>query len=199
MTDQTANELHYVLPGDWLSLDLSGGQADVERRIKSMVQGAVGGRDDQAQARHDLRQRLKSMAEQARTVKASRVHFARTLLGPIPLPVTLTISQPGAAVPHRGNIVEAAQQLLPLVPGDDPTVVEHSELAAVRTTTRHLPTPEGGEACLVVNYWVASPGKTRLTIFTFSTPVIALEDALITFFDAMMLNVRIQQTQPQPA
>lgn len=189
----------FFLPGDWLSLDLTGSEEQVDKRIHTLIAKAVGPRDDLASVRYDLRTRLADVVRRGRAVRADEVHLAQKLVGDVPFPVSLLVSRPGAHVPVAGSVTAAAAQLLELMPGDETSTVPHETLAVARTVSR----PKGDDASsaetLVADYWVVRPGMGGLTAFTFSSGLVALEAVLLKLFDAMILNVRLREQLTTPS
>lgn len=192
-------DLDFVLPGSWWSLDLHGSNEAVSKRIYDLVEKAIGNRDDCARLRHETRQLLTDVAERGRTAGATQVYLGRSLVGSIPLAATLAISRPGVSLPDVAPGADRAAALLRLVPGEEPSVLEHPRCAVVRSAKRACPEDVAEStnelSRLMVNYWIQPPDVNDLVVFTFTTPMIQLEEELVFLFDAIVTTVRPQEAQ----
>jgi hypothetical protein len=185
-------DIEFSLPGEWVSLELRGGDEAVERRIRRMVADITGPRDEFAQVRHELRAQLTAVAQQASEIKADQVHLARRLVADVPFPVSLTISRPGISLPHAADTAAARAQLLEMVPGDEPVPVEHPLLPIVRSIDRTGSADDSSDPFhLSVNYWIQLTDD-RTCIFTFNAALAGLDAQLLVLFDAIIQSVSVR-------
>ncbi len=189
-------DLRFVLPGQWLSLDVRGPDEVVAKRVHDLAERTLGKRDDLAQVRRSVREALLEAAAQARIIKADYLHLAQSIMDGIPLSATLTVSRPGISLPVLVSRAEELQALLALVPGDEPTAVDHPELVVVRSVDRIESSEDSNGAAVVqrltANYWIQVPNTGRLVVFSFSSSMPNLDDELMLLFEAIASSVHLR-------
>lgn len=189
-------DVRVVLPDHWWRIPLKSAQAR-ERSVDRLVERQFAGIDDQPQLRTDTRKQLLKHAEDVADVDGHLLALSLLEIQGVPVPASLVLhwinmpAEPGA-VPVGGELLLDLQgELQPAAepePGfrlDLARVAAGSVLRRVYESTADL---EGTEPVpsLVADYWVERPDGTGLVYLTFSSPVVALRQALLDLFDAVV-------------
>lgn len=178
-----------ALPGTWWEIPVDDESA-TDRAIDAIVGSAVGHRDEDAAARHELRTRFRLASSRARTAGASRLHLCREVVVGVPFPASLTVYRPPIPLTERGErtpldqleaVVETATE------SDDLTLEMPSGrvLRRVRVVEADAGSPEEGLTTLRVDYWLVPPSR-RVVLLSFACGLPDLREGLVELFDLVV-------------
>lgn len=191
-------DVRVVLPDHWWRIPLQSAQAR-ERSVDRLVERQFAGIDDQPQLRTDTRKQLLKHAEDVADVDGQLLALSLLEIQGVPVPASLVLhwinmpAEPGA-IPGDGELILDLQGALQPAADTEPApgfrldlarVGAGSVLRRVYDSTADL---EGSEPIpsLVADYWVERPDGTGLVYLTFSSPLVALRQALLDLFDAVV-------------
>lgn len=205
--------IDYLLPGDWRDLHVTSPQR-TKRAVERYVQETIGPRDDLAQLRADARQWLSQAIEDARTGRATAVHMAKEILPGVPLPVSLIVHEPAMIWNNHEELLsyvtelptadptqrQCLSSLVELVDLENGTVFvkrrREVQLRPDSTIVGVLPAGQEPPSDLKLEYWLPDPAGLRTALFTFSTALTDLGDALDVFCSAIVATARWHDPSP---
>jgi hypothetical protein len=185
------------LPGRWGRIDLRSEKA-TRSSIRRVVEDATGRADSLAPLRAELRKRFEAVALEARDGNAVEVQIAREIAPGLPLAASLAVLLPDVDVSELDGLGLAAltDLLGATAPREDREgplrhEVQFERVRAVRQIQRRQPVLEGEPMPIIqADYWVAAARPARLTLFSFTTPLIELETEMLELFDAVIGTIR---------
>lgn len=188
----TAEGWAVLLPASWWTIDL---RTEEARRgaVAALVERQVGRADDRASLRAEIRRHLVRAADDASRAGGRFMAVSLMRVGDRPVPATLTLYRLLGADLTAQGVVELEAVLRPGTTEEDRLDLAEGPVGPVlRRVTRRAGSAEvGGEdvPLLVADYWV-DPGDERgLLHLSFSTPMVAVTDAMLTLFDTVVASV----------
>lgn len=188
-----------TLPVEWEVIDLT--DPDGRRKmIGALVDRQIGRADEKARLRRGLRGELERQGDRAAEAGAWVMAFMFLTVAEAPIPASLTgYRTPGTFA--LGGFEALAKAMADNLTGGR---VDRGEgpfgqvLRSVRYTRTPVPGTDDGASVLVVDYW-CDPGDGNLVELSFSSPTVALEDALVDLFDAIAGTLRLLDRDPPTA
>ena len=197
----TTPQLHFRLPGTWHRVDLRGGEQS-EASIRSVVRDVIGGADDRAMVRADLRRDLHRAVQSAREAEARSMMFSTEIAPGSPLPVTLTVYAParlrmsptiGTEPEHvLAVLAESLRQSSPAIVASLTEVTGGGGPALRSHRVQPIEIPDepaakaSGALRLTADYWVPVPASKQVVMVRFSTPMGEIENIMLSLFDALV-------------
>jgi hypothetical protein len=179
-----------VVPEDWWRLPLTD-EAALRRAVDTMVDRRFRGVDDQPLLRRDTAQALLDRAHRARAGGGVDMYLTADLVDGLPLALSLVVSlvplPPGfVSLPALAREMEDDDTRPALVELSVGPAVRRQRIAAVDAS--ELGAPRDQEM-LQVDYTLLGP-EDSLLLLTFSSPLVAVADALAELFEAVANTVR---------
>ena len=186
-TGAAAPRVRVVLPDGWYAVPLRP-ETSRRRAVSALVDAVVTG-DEAALLRARLRDSLGASAQDAAAAGAQQLVLSlmRTPQG-LPLPASLVVTVLDVGSPRVAASADLGQR-----PGDDllSTVVQAGHV--VRRVSERVTDSDlgGGETrTLAVDYWLRPAGTRHVGVLAFSTPLVALREAVLPLFDAVVASAR---------
>ncbi|QYJ05722.1 hypothetical protein KUV85_08600 [Nocardioides panacisoli] len=190
-------QLHFRLPGTWHRIDLRGGDRS-EASIASVVRDTIGGSDDRARQRAELRRDLRGALEAARRAEATSMMFATEIAHRTPMPLTLVVHAP-TRLRMSPSIGTAPEQVLAVLaeslgrhaPERAASLVRRTGAGAPALRThrseRIEPVAETGDARrLAADYWLPVPGTKQVVLVRLTTPLGEIADLVLSLCDVLV-------------
>lgn len=203
--------LQFTLPGTWYSIDIDE-EGLAEDSIRSLVEDVCGTTDEAAKARALMRQRLREACSSGAEAGAQAMYIGKELMEEVPLPVSITVYQPGGfrmspAVGYDSQEVlevlklgfESGDEVYEEIEGlnylalrfitvekDDSWTPVASENETPEEQALRLEAEQLEFHTLRVDYWCHVPGSKRIAIVSFSTQLSEIENVMISLFDTII-------------
>ncbi len=193
VTAATPSRLTIVTPEDWYRLPLLEEPA-LKRAAAEYAGRQFRGKDDRPTLRRELTDALLAEAQRAREGGAVDMYLSGLPVGGVPVAISLVVT----LVPFPSSGAASLDEWAPEF-DDDGVQATVVELPAGRAVRRQRVDPvdlgtlaEPGTPpldTLLVDYLLPGPGETAL-LLTFSSPLVAVAEALAELFEAVAGTVR---------
>lgn len=179
-----------LAPDDWFRLPLVEDDA-LQRAVRTVVDRQFAGIDNQPLLRREAIDALLARGRAARANGGIDMYLSFAPTGGMPLALSLVVSLLPVP-PHVGSLRALAEELG--TPGSSAVVVELPFGPAVRrqrvdaVDASEIGAP-GEQEAVLVDYTLLGPDGTML-LLSFSSPLVAVADALAELFEAVAGTVR---------
>lgn len=185
---EAATDWRFVLPRGWWSVPLD----DVERideRVRAVVVGRLGRRDDLARSRREARENLAAAAHEAAKHGGVNLTVFGMEIGGIAITGTMAVFSLG---PSEDSDALLAQLAATVADADahQQALPDGWVLRAVRQSEIERTDSEGNPMLpeLRADYWTEREGLGTVLHIAFTTPFIPLRSAMVDLFDAVVLS-----------
>jgi hypothetical protein len=204
----------FVLPGSWGRINLAS-EAATQRSVRKVLEHVTRRRDDMADTRQKLRQRIEKAADTARGAGATDFYLAFSLTPKVPLPAWISVFTPTIESTDfdalglgelRSFLDAGTRQWGPdgaavttgdVSPDDGPIhVVRHSWRRTVDVVEGDA---EQSFDFVEADYWLAAANPNRIALLTFSTALAEYEEEMLSLFDAVVSTIRWPAPGPAAA
>lgn len=201
----TMNPPRFMLPGTWGRINLAS-EAATQKSIRKVLEQVTRRRDDMADTRQQLRNRMQRAADVAREAGATDFYVAFSLTPKVPLPAWVSVFTPeidsvdfdALGLGDLTSFLDAGTRSwgpdgADVVTGD---VGSDSErMHAVRHSWRRVVDVVEGEVeqtfeFVEADYWLAATNPNRIALLTFSTALAEYEEEMLSLFDAVVSTLR---------
>lgn len=195
----------FMLPGTWGRINLAS-EAATQKSIRKVLEQVTRRRDDMADTRQQLRNRMQRAADVAREAGATDFYVAFSLTPKVPLPAWVSVFTPeidsvdfdALGLGDLTSFLDAGTRSwgpggADVVTGD---VGSDSErMHAVRHSWRRVVDVVEGEVeqtfeFVEADYWLAATNPNRIALLTFSTALAEYEEEMLSLFDAVVSTLR---------
>ena len=201
----TTNPPRFVLPGTWGRINLAS-EAATQKSIRKVLEQVTRRRDDMADTRQQLRNRMQRAADVAREAGATDFYVAFSLTPKVPLPAWVSVFTPeidsvdfGAlGLGDLASFLDAGTRSwgpegAEVVTGE--VGADTERLHAVRHSWRRVVDVVEGEVeqtfeFVEADYWLAATNPNRIALLTFSTALAEYEEEMLSLFDAVVGTIR---------
>ena len=201
----TTNPPRFVLPGTWGRINLAS-EAATAKSIRKVLEQVTRRRDDMADTRQQLRNRMQRAADVAREAGATDFYVAFSLTPKVPLPAWVSVFTPeidsvdfGAlGLGDLASFLDAGTKSwgpegAEVVTGE--VGADSERLHAVRHSWRRVVDVVEGEVeqtfeFVEADYWLAATNPNRIALLTFSTALAEYEEEMLSLFDAVVGTIR---------
>ena len=201
----TTNPPRFVLPGTWGRINLAS-EAATQKSIRKVLEQVTRRRDDMADTRQQLRNRMQRAADVAREAGATDFYVAFSLTPKVPLPAWVSVFTPeidsvdfGAlGLGDLASFLDAGTRSwgpegAEVVTGE--VGADSERLHAVRHSWRRVVDVVEGEVeqtfeFVEADYWLAATNPNRIALLTFSTALAEYEEEMLSLFDAVVGTIR---------
>ena len=201
----TTNPPRFVLPGTWGRINLAS-EAATAKSIRKVLEQVTRRRDDMADTRQQLRNRMQRAADVAREAGATDFYVAFSLTPKVPLPAWVSVFTPeidsvdfGAlGLGDLASFLDAGTRSwgpegAEVVTGE--VGADTERLHAVRHSWRRVVDVVEGEVeqtfeFVEADYWLAATNPNRIALLTFSTALAEYEEEMLSLFDAVVGTIR---------
>ena len=201
----TTNPPRFVLPGTWGRINLAS-EAATQKSIRKVLEQVTRRRDDMADTRQQLRNRMQRAADVAREAGATDFYVAFSLTPKVPLPAWVSVFTPEIDSVDFGalglgdltSFLDAgtrswAPEGADVVSGS--VGADGESIHAVRHSWRRVVDVVEGEVeqtfeFVEADYWLAAMNPNRIALLTFSTALAEYEEEMLSLFDAVVGTIR---------
>ena len=201
----TTNPPRFVLPGTWGRINLAS-EGATQKSIRKVLEQVTRRRDDMADTRQQLRNRMQRAADVAREAGATDFYVAFSLTPKVPLPAWVSVFTPeidsvdfGAlGLGDLASFLDAGTKSwgpegAEVVTGE--VGADSERLHAVRHSWRRVVDVVESEVeqtfeFVEADYWLAATNPNRIALLTFSTALAEYEEEMLSLFDAVVGTIR---------
>jgi len=192
-----------IVPQGWYRIVLD--EKHRERGVRTLVDQQFRGLDNQPVLHREATQMLLDLTADAAAGGALEMYLSLIAEGPVLLAGSLLVTYAPATrsrdqeilAPSAADLTELAAVLDEAGSAADPfTVVELPSGPALRRQTGVTDVEYQGEAApeaFEVEYMVPVPGTGAFLVLTFSTPLLAIQDAIAGLFDVVAQSLRFAE------
>lgn len=210
----TTTPPRFVLPGTWGRINLAS-EAATQKSIRKVLEQVTRRRDDMADTRQQLRNRMQRAADVAREAGANDFYIAFSLTPKVPLPAWVSVFTPeidstdftALGLGDLKSFLDAGTRSwgpegTEIVSGE--VGADSEKIHAVRHSWRRVVDVVEGDVdqafeFVEADYWLAANNPNRIALLTFSTALAEYEEEMLSLFDAVVGTIRWPAPAPVPA